>query len=124
VFPNEPSIDTAAFRLNETDTAIGARPRHKTATRFAEWTDEALVLFRLHERRLTRVLAVPIGRQETDETDGSTCSRTLVVQVETAQTAGFRDWRVRTGRHTGRARCAPDPDPTGLYRWNGRGYVR
>lgn len=123
VFPNEPSIDTAPFRLNERETAIGARLRHQTATRFAEWTNEALVLFRLHERRLTQVLAVPIGRQERDETDGSTCSRTLVVQVETTQTSGFHDWRVRTGRRTGRARCAIDPDPTGLYRWDGRGYV-
>ncbi len=124
VFPGEPSIDTAAFRLNDSETAIGARLRHETATRFEGWTNEALVLFRLHERRLAQVLAVPIGRQETDHTDNSSCTRTFVVQVEKARTAGFHDWRVRTGRHDGRAKCAADPDPTGLYRWDGSRYVR
>ena len=124
VFPDEPQVDTAPFRLNAGETAVGARLRHESGNRSEQFTDEILVLFRLHERRLTQVLAVPAAREETDFTDGSTCSRTFVLQVETTQTGGFFDWRVKTGRHTARKRCAVDPDPVGVYRWDGRRYVK
>ena len=66
VFPEEMSIDTAAFRLNDRETAVGARVGGEAATRTSTWTDQALVLFRLHERRLSQVLALTVVREETD----------------------------------------------------------
>ena len=124
VMSDGPSIDTAPFRLNEAETAFGVRLRHKTAYRTEDATDEVLVLFRLHERRLTQVLAVPIAREETDYTGGGECARALVVNVDKTRTAGFFDWRVATGRRRGGAECAVDPDPTGRYRWDGRRYLK
>jgi hypothetical protein len=124
VFPSEHSIDTAPFRLSDGETAVGARFRREVAGRFADETDEALVLFRFHQRRLAQILAVPIRREETDHVGDESCSREYVLRVESTRTEGFFDWRVATGRRTGRARCAADPDPTGLYRWDGARYVK
>jgi hypothetical protein len=120
VFPGVSSLDTAPFRLNETEKAFGVRLRHQQATRSDEEVREALVLFRLHDRRLTQVLAVTIGLS-TDTFGDGTCSRELTLGAEKTTSGGFFDWRTRTAKKTGSLPCQLE---TGTYRWDGARYVR
>ena len=120
VFPEFSSLDTAPFRLNETEKAFGVRLRSGISTRSDTEAREALILFRLHDRRLTQVLAVTIGLSTDTYGDGE-CSRELTLGAEKTTTGGFFDWRTRTGKKTGALPCRLE---TGTYRWDGARYVR
>jgi hypothetical protein len=120
VFPGVSSLDTAPFRLTETEKAFGVRLSQESGSRFETETREALVLFRLHERRLTQVLALAIGLTHDQFGEGD-CSRELILGVETTRTGGFFDWRIRTGKKTGSLPCSLE---TGRYRWDGGRYVK
>lgn len=122
VFPNEPSLDTAPFHSNETERAFGLRMRNTTGYRLSSETDETLILFRFHDKRLSQILAVPIARSEDDYTKEGGCSRELILDVGKTKTRGFFDWSIRVGKKTGREPC--EIDSAGTYRWDGTRYVK
>jgi len=120
VFPDEPAIDTAPFRLSETERAFGLRLRSTITLKTSAETQAALVLFRLHERRLQQVLALQSGTEE-DTYGSGECVRTLALRVEKTKTAGMFDWTTRTSSKTGKLPCTLE---TGTYSWDGARYVK
>lgn len=124
LFPWEVSLDTAPFDLDQAERAFGVRIQNRITYRWGSETDSELVLFRLHERRLSQILRVRMGHEVDDSGQGEACARELVLAVEKTRTSGFFDWSIRVGEDRGPGRCNVPEDPVGTYRWDGARYVK
>jgi hypothetical protein len=121
-FPEDITLDTTSFALNETEHAFGVRLENELGQRLWSETNEVLILFRFQKDTLHQILAVPIRHAFEDFAGDDTCARELMLTVDKSKTGGFFDWVVRTSKKSGRASC--EIDSVGTYRWDGARYTK
>jgi len=123
VFPENHAFDTSPFQLDESEQAFGIRVKGEYGTHWVSKESEALILFRLANKRLSQILAVPMDYSEEDYSlKNGVCRQRSILKVERTKTNGFFDWKILTSQKGHRLVCKEFNSPAGLYRWNGGHY--
>lgn len=125
-FPNNPSFDTANFKMSAEEKAFGLRLYYETGNASEITAPTALVLFRLKDKKLSQILAVEISRQETvyDDKGETECKSAFVLDAMKNQTQGFFDWQVIVDKKNKTKPCQMENNPVGTYKWNGTKYIK